>query len=54
MKGESLYEVWREALDKAPGVKPMPCSFKNLLPTEKTAWNELAKFIQDLLLRGTS
>jgi hypothetical protein len=48
MKGESLYEVYREEVAKA-GNKPIP-TWDLLFPEERTGWNELAKFLTSRML----
>jgi hypothetical protein len=48
MKGESLYEVWVEEMEKQ-GVSVD--SWGALMQVEKNAWNGLAKFIEDLLVK---
>lgn len=49
MKGESLYEVWCEEVRKQSAT---PILWKYLSEIERTAWNELAKFIEGLVVKG--
>jgi hypothetical protein len=49
MKGESLYEVWREEMRR----QNVDCStWEEIGPYQQKAWTELAKFMADLIVRG--
>lgn len=53
MKGESLYQVYCEELAKVRELlKPPFVAWKNLLPSERAAWNETARFVQSLVTKA--
>lgn len=50
MKGESLYAVWREEMEKL-GSRSTP-SWHLLGEDAQKSWNELARFIESLIIKG--
>lgn len=49
MKGESLYAVWCEEMEKQ-GVSVDP--WEDLGEHDRRAWNELARFVEELVMKA--
>lgn len=51
MKGKSLYEVYFEEIAKQTSGEGVP-EWNELAPIERRAWDELAKFVQELIVKA--